>query len=88
MPRMKILNTVEQEAFDMSPVFNSDQRKRFFDFPLKIRHLAANLRTLTDYVSWSAVVISKRLNASFLHGHSIPAISGTNMRDVGLLADI
>ena len=45
MPRMKILNTVEQEAFDMPPVFNSVQRKRFFDFPLKIRRLAANLRT-------------------------------------------
>jgi hypothetical protein len=28
-----------------SEVFNSDRRKRFFDFPLKIRHLAANLRT-------------------------------------------
>jgi hypothetical protein len=42
---MKILNTVEQEAFDMPPVFNSDQRKRFFDFPVKIRNLAANLRT-------------------------------------------
>ncbi len=42
---MKILNTVEQEAFDMPPVFNSVQRKRFFDFPLKIRRLAANLRT-------------------------------------------
>ena len=45
MPRMKILNTVEQETFDIPPVFNSVQRKRFFDFPLKIRHLAANLRT-------------------------------------------
>ena len=45
MPRMKILNTVEQEAFDIPPVFNSAQRKQFFDFPLKIRHIAANLRT-------------------------------------------
>ena len=45
MPRMKILNTVEQEAFDTPPVFNSDQRKRFFDFSIKIRHLTSNLRT-------------------------------------------
>jgi hypothetical protein len=30
MPRMKILNTVEQEAFDLPPVFNSVQRKQFF----------------------------------------------------------
>jgi hypothetical protein len=36
MARMKILNTVEQEAFDIPPVFNSVQRKRFFDFPMKM----------------------------------------------------
>ncbi len=48
VPRMKILNTVEQEAFDMPPVFNSVQRKLFFDFPMKIRRLSANLRTPTN----------------------------------------
>ena len=33
MPRMNILNTVEQEAFESAPVFNSFQRKQYFDFP-------------------------------------------------------
>jgi len=33
MPRMNILNTVEQEAFESAPVFNSFQRKHYFDFP-------------------------------------------------------
>ena len=33
MPRMNILNAVEREAFDSSPVFNSFQRKQYFDFP-------------------------------------------------------
>jgi len=33
MPRMKILNAVEQEAFESPPVFNSVQRKQHFDFP-------------------------------------------------------
>ena len=76
MPRMKILNTVEQEAFDMPPVFNSVQRKRFFDFPLKIRRLAANLRTpinrLCFLLSCGYFKASKRF---FLHGHFIPSIS-------------
>jgi hypothetical protein len=33
MPRMNILNAVEREAFDSPPVFNSFQRKQYFDFP-------------------------------------------------------
>jgi hypothetical protein len=42
---MKILNTVEQEAFESPPVFNSVQRKQYFDFPLALRHLASSLHT-------------------------------------------
>jgi hypothetical protein len=33
MPQMNILNAVEQEAFESAPVFNSFQRKQYFDFP-------------------------------------------------------
>ena len=33
MPRMNILNAIEREAFDSPPVFNSFQRKQYFDFP-------------------------------------------------------
>jgi hypothetical protein len=44
---MKILNAVEQEAFESPPVFNSVQRKQHFDFPLALRHLAASLHTPT-----------------------------------------
>src|SRR6266404_9677340 len=33
MPRMNILNAVEREAFSSPPVFNSFQRKQYFDFP-------------------------------------------------------
>ncbi len=36
MPRMNILNTVEREAFESPPVFNSVQRKQYFDFPLRL----------------------------------------------------
>jgi hypothetical protein len=45
VPRMKILNTVEQEAFESAPVFNSFQRKQYFDFPQAIQQAAASLRT-------------------------------------------
>jgi hypothetical protein len=44
MPRMKILNSVEQEAFESPPVFNSFQRKQYFDFPQTIQQAAASLR--------------------------------------------
>jgi hypothetical protein len=39
MPRMNILNAIEREAFDSPPVFNSFQRKQYFDFPSKLRRL-------------------------------------------------
>jgi TnpA family transposase len=45
---MKILNTVEQEAFDTPPVFNNLQRKRYFDFPSTILKLAKDLRSPTN----------------------------------------
>jgi hypothetical protein len=45
---MKILNTVEQEAFESPPVFNSVQRKQYFDFPRPIQQAAASLRTPTN----------------------------------------
>ena len=45
MPRMNILNTVEREAFDSPPMFDSVERKHYFDFPTELRRLAGNLRT-------------------------------------------
>jgi hypothetical protein len=45
MPRMNILNAVEQEAFESTPVFNSFQRKQYFDFPQAIQQATVNLRT-------------------------------------------
>jgi hypothetical protein len=44
---MKILNAVEQEAFESPPLFNSVQRKQYFDFPVALRHLAASLHART-----------------------------------------
>jgi hypothetical protein len=48
MPRMKILNSVEREAFELPPVFNSAERRRHFDPPVAIEQIAAGLRTPTN----------------------------------------
>src|SRR5215471_2049242 len=45
VPRMNIFNTVEQEAFESASVFNSFQRKQYFDFRQAIQQAAASLRT-------------------------------------------
>lgn len=42
--RMKILTAVEQEVFESPPVFNSAQRKQYFDLPLALRQIAVSLR--------------------------------------------
>jgi hypothetical protein len=48
MPRMKILNSIEREAFDSPPTFNSVERKRCFDFPAPIQDIASSLRTASN----------------------------------------
>ena len=52
MPRMNILNTVEREAFESPPVFNSVHRKQYFDFPTELRRLAAELRAPTHQLGF------------------------------------
>ena len=50
MSRMKILNAVEQEQFESPPVFNSVQRKQYFDFSSELLTLAQDLQTSTNQV--------------------------------------
>lgn len=50
MARMKIFNTLEEEAFESPPVFNSAERKRFFSLPLMLTDSMLNLRTPTNKV--------------------------------------
>jgi hypothetical protein len=44
MSRMKILNAVEQEQFESPPVFNSVQRKQYFDFSSELLTLAQDFK--------------------------------------------
>ena len=48
--RMRIFNTLEEEAFESPPVFNSAERKRFFSLPLLLKDSLADLRTPTNKV--------------------------------------
>jgi hypothetical protein len=41
-PRLKILNSVEREAFDFPPIFNTVERKRCFDFPAALQDIATS----------------------------------------------
>lgn len=50
MARMKIFNTLEEEAFESPPAFNGTERKRFFSLPLMLKDPMANLRTPTNKV--------------------------------------
>jgi hypothetical protein len=43
---------VEGAAFESSPVFNSVQRKQYFDFPTELRRLAAELRAATHQLGF------------------------------------
>jgi hypothetical protein len=45
---LKILNSVEREAFDFPPIFNTVERKRCFDFPTALQDIATSLRTASN----------------------------------------
>lgn len=47
---MKIFSTLEEEAFESPPVFNSAERKRFFSLPLILKDSVVTLRTPTNKV--------------------------------------
>ncbi|WP_123105936.1 hypothetical protein [Acidithiobacillus sulfuriphilus] len=50
MARIRIFNTLEEEAFDPPLVFNSADRKRFFSLPPILKDSMVNLHTPTKKV--------------------------------------
>jgi len=50
MPRIKILNATEKNAFELPPVFNSVERRRFFTLPQMLNESMENLRPPTNKV--------------------------------------
>ncbi len=52
MPRMRILNAAEQAHYHSPPVFNSVERKRFFDFSRSVMDAAHGLRSPASRVGF------------------------------------
>ena len=52
MPRMRILSSSEQEAFDKPPQFDHRKRKQFLDLPKVLEDRAATLRTPSNQIGF------------------------------------
>jgi len=50
MPRIKIFNALEIEAFESPPVFNSAERKKFFTLPAQLEKLRHSFHTPANQV--------------------------------------
>lgn len=50
MARMKIFNESEQNAFESPPMFNSEERKKFFVQPLMFKELMESFKTPTNKI--------------------------------------
>ena len=81
MPRMKILNGVEREAFELPPIFNSVGRKCNFDFPMAIEQIAAGLRTPTNQLCFLVSC------GYFKATHRFYPVHTFRPRDIGYVAE-
>ena len=52
MSRMRILSRTEQEQFEKPPVFDSYQRKKFFDFPKSLLETAQKFRKISHKIGF------------------------------------
>ena len=52
MPRMRILSSAEQDTFDRPPVFDHQDRKRFFDLSRALIDKARGLRTPVSQIGF------------------------------------
>ena len=55
MPRMKVFNALEEETFEMPPVFHTAERKRYFTLPAGLNELVETLRTPTNKICFILV---------------------------------
>ncbi len=76
MPRMKILNATEQEAFEKPPIFNARERKRFFDFPSELLDTAQRLRTPCHRIGFLLMCVYFQVTKKFfnLEDYHLPDI--------------
>ncbi len=55
MPRMRILSSSEQEAFDAPPLLGHHERKKYFYLPKALMDVAVKLRTPTSQIGFALV---------------------------------
>src|SRR5262249_48605457 len=73
MPRMKIFNSQEEEAFESPPVFNLGERKKFFTLPLGLTELFDDCRTPTNKVGFVLIAGYFRSRRKFFGKQFRPA---------------
>jgi hypothetical protein len=93
MPRMKILNKLEREAFESPPHFNSAERKRFFSLPKALNDIVEGLRTPANKVFFIVMAGYFRASRKFFAKQFRPpdvefvaSQLGLNTHDVNLSA--
>ena len=52
MPRMRILNAAEQARFEHPPVFDSAERRRYFDFSKSVMDATQDLRSPASQIGF------------------------------------
>ncbi len=65
MPRMKVFNALEEETFETPPVFNTQERKRYFTLPVELSAHMETLRTPTNKVCFILVAGCFRARRKF-----------------------
>ena len=80
MPRMRILSAAEQARFDHPPVFDSAERKRYFDFPGFVIDVAQGLRGPVNRIGFLLAYGYLRATRRFFPPDTYPA------RDIAYVA--
>lgn len=80
MPRMRVLSSAEQDSFERPPVFDSQQRKLFFDLTIALEHIASNLRTPTNRIGFVLSCGYFRVTKQFFSPHAF------HLRDIESVA--
>jgi len=70
MSRMKILSPTEVESFDNPPIFNSEERKRFFNTSSKLMKAVDSLRTPCNKIGFLLACGYFRATKKFFLTHS------------------
>lgn len=65
MPRMRILNKREQEAFDRPPVFDHAERKQMLSLPTSLLEIAKTMRTSSSRIGFLLMSIYFRASKRF-----------------------